>query len=208
MQSFFILRFLSGRDSVQSHRPIPGRHRSHLFGKLETFSTITLHGAGCFVSKAMARICISAKSIFPPVVEKMLMVAGASPALVSSLLIHGDQFRVVRCLAFGLPVPHSPRSGQFCVLLCNPVTVPVRLRCALLRVHHQVSGQGWLPAFTSLPFTTSGYCACPIHAAADLMAPSSRQGQFKTETPHAMFRFCHHCEWPEILPAPVWRLCF
>ena len=29
------------------------------------------------------------------------MVAGASPALVSSLLIHGDQLRVVRCLAFG-----------------------------------------------------------------------------------------------------------
>ena len=76
---------------MQSHRPIPSRHRSHLFGKLETFSTITLHGAGCFVSKAMARICISAKSIFSPVVEKMLMVAGASPALVSSLLIHGDQ---------------------------------------------------------------------------------------------------------------------
>ena len=142
MQSFFILRFLSGRDSVQSHRPIPSRHRSHLFGKLETFSTITLHGAGCFVSKAMARICISAKSIFPPVVEKLLMVAGASPALVSPLLIHGDQFRVVRCLAFGLPVPHSPRSGQFCVLLCNPVTAPVSPRCALLRVHHQVSGPG------------------------------------------------------------------
>ena len=39
---------------------------------------------------------------------------------------------VVRCLAFGLPVPHSLRSGQICVLLCNSVTVPVRLRCDLL----------------------------------------------------------------------------
>ena len=132
VQSFFILRFLAGHDSVQSHHPKHIRHRSHLLGVLETFSSITLHGAGCFVSKAMARICISAKSIFPPVVEKKLMVAGASPALVSSLLIHGDQFRVVRLLAFGLPVPHSPRSGQICVLLCNPVTVPVSPRCALL----------------------------------------------------------------------------
>ena len=110
---------------MQSHHPKHRRHRHHLPAWLETFSSITLHGAGCFVSKAMARICISAKSIFSPVVEKMLMVAGASPALVPSLLIHGDQFRVVRCLAFGLPVPHSPRSGQFCVLLCNSVTVPV-----------------------------------------------------------------------------------
>ena len=145
VQSFFILRFLSGRDSVQSHHPKHLRHRSHLLGVLETFSTVTLHGAGCFVSKAMARICISAKSIFPPVVGKMLMVAGAYPALVSSLLIHGDQFRVVRCLAFGLPVPHSLRSGQICVLLCNSVTVPVRHVALCLRVHHQVSG----PVFSS-----------------------------------------------------------
>lgn len=105
--------FLSGHDYVQSHRPIPGRHRSHLFGKLETFSTITLHGAGCFVSKAMARICISAKSIFPPVVEKMLMVAGASPALVSSLLIRSDQLRLS---TFGFRSARSTLSAQWSIL--------------------------------------------------------------------------------------------
>ena len=48
------------------------------------------------------------------------------------------------------------------------------------------------------PFaTTISPSACPIHAAADLMAPSSRQGKFKTETHSAnALWFCHPCEWP------------
>ena len=109
---------------------------------------------------------------------------------------------VVRCLAFGLPVPHSPRSGQFCVLLCNSVTVPVSptLRfaarspssqragldsgCAGKKTYPWV-GDYFLGALKShlatrafSPFaTTISPSACPIHAAADLMAPSSRQGQ-------------------------------
>ena len=141
VQSFFILRFLSGRDSVQSHRPIPSRHRSHLFGKLETFSTITLHGAGCFVSKAMARICISAKSIFSPVVEKMLMVAGASPALVSSLLIHGDQ-SVSFDVWLSVCQFHTRRAVVNSAFCCATQLPPqFRLRCALLRVHHHRSGR-------------------------------------------------------------------
>lgn len=125
---------------------------------------------------------------------------------------------------FGLPVPHSPCSGQFCVLLCNSVTVPVSPRCALLRVHHQVSGPGlstgcagkktypWvgdyflgapkshLATCAFSPFaTTISPSACPIHAAADLMAPSSRRGQFKTETPHAMLWFCPYSNGHEPL---------
>ena len=104
---------MAGHDSVQSHHPKHRRHRHHLPAWLETFSTITLHGAGCFVSKAMARICISAKSIFSPVVEKMLMVAGASPALVSSLLIHGDQLR--RSM-FGFRSARSTLAAQWSIL--------------------------------------------------------------------------------------------
>lgn len=151
VQSFFILRFLSGRDSVQSHRPIPGRHRCHLFGVLETFSTITLNGAGCFVSKAMARICISAKSIFPPVVEKMLMVAGASPALVSSLLIRSDQLR--RSM-FGFRSASSTLAAQWSILrfVVQPSYRSSSPRCALLRVHHQGSsmwaGHRYYPRFS------------------------------------------------------------
>jgi hypothetical protein len=50
------------------HHPVHIRHRIHSVTWLETFSTVTLHGAGCFVSKAMAMICSIKKSISPPVV--------------------------------------------------------------------------------------------------------------------------------------------
>ena len=160
-QSFFILRFLSGRDSVQSHHPKHRRHRSHLFGKLETFSTITLHGAGCFVSKAMARICISAKSIFSPVVEKMLMVAGASPALVSSLLIHGDQ-----SVSFDVWLSVCPFHTRRAVVnsaFCCATQLPFQFRLVALcmRVHHQVSGpvlHTGLPSRSALSYTRVDCC--------------------------------------------------
>ena len=149
---------------MQSHRPIPSRHRSHLFGKLETFSTITLHGAGCFVSKAMARICISAKSIFSPVVEKLLMVAGASPALVSSLLIHGDQ-----SVSFDVWLSVCPFHTRRAVVnsaFCCATQLPYqfRLRCALLRVHHHRSGLGLIPACNTLPVACVGSCVHVAHS--------------------------------------------
>lgn len=140
---------MAGHDSVQSHHPKHRRHRHHLPAWLETFSTITLHGAGCFVSKAMARICISAKSIFSPVVEKMLMVAGASPALVSSLLIHGDQ-----SVSFDVWLSVCPFHTRRAVVnsaFCCATQLPFQFRLVALclRVHHQVSGLGCLPAFAS-----------------------------------------------------------
>ena len=79
----------------------------------------------------------------------MLTVAGASPALVSSLLIHGDQLRRsmfgFRPASFTLAAQWS--TLRFVVQLS--VTVPVSPRCALLRVHHQVC---WLQMLR--PFLT------------------------------------------------------
>jgi len=38
------------------------------------------------------------------------------------------------------------------------------------------AGRGVYLLLPLQPFTTSGYCACPIHAAADLMAPALSTG--------------------------------
>ncbi len=73
------------------------------------------------------------------------MVAGASPDLVSSLLIRSDQ---VRRSMFGFRSARSTLAAQgsalrFVVQLSYRPSSP---RCALLRFHHQVSGPGLIPA--------------------------------------------------------------
>lgn len=149
----------------------------------------------------MARICISAKSILPPVVEKLLMVAGASPALVSSLLIHGDQsvsfdvwlsacqFHTRRavvnsafCCATQLPSQFA--TLRFAALSPSSQRAGLDSGCAGKKTYPWV-GDYFLGALKShlatrafSPFaTTISPSACPIHAAADLMAPGFRRGR-------------------------------
>ena len=128
------------------------------------------------------------------------MVAGASPALVSSLLIRSDQLRLSM---FGFRSARSTLAAQWSILrfVVQLSYRPSSPRCALLRVHHQVSGPGLIPAVLAKkrtrglgiiffgapkshlatcafsPFaTTISPSACPIHAAADLMAPALSAG--------------------------------
>ena len=166
------------------------------------------------------------------------MVAGASPALVSSLLIHGDQsvsfdvwlsvcpfhtrravvnsafccatqlpsqFRLVAlCCAFTIKSAGRTATPGLALSDVPPIACPVFTGWAATSIFPPESNRCFFPVLrVSVALRTSA-----LHAAASMMAPSSRQGQFKTETPHAMLWFRHHCEWPEILPAPVWRLCF
>ena len=106
----------------------------------------------------------------------MLMVAGASPALVSSLLIHGDQLRVVRCLAFGQTIrclslsSHLSIGMQFKTRSSSP-------RCALLA--RSPSSQwasfhipAYRPGWHSLTpaWTVAGNGFTSYRDAADLMA--------------------------------------
>ena len=61
------------------------------------------------------------------------MVAGASPALVSSLLIHGDQLRVVRCLAFGQTIRCLSLSSHLSIgiqLTTSSSSPTLRFACA------------------------------------------------------------------------------
>ena len=151
------------------------------------------------------------------------MVAGASPALVSSLLIRSDQLR--RSM-FGFRSASSTLAAQWSILRFV-VQLSYRSSFAALRfaarspssqragLDSGCAGKKTYPwvgdyflgapkshlatrAFS--PFaTTISPSACPIHAAADLMTPSFRRGQFKTETPHAMLWFCPYSNGHEPL---------
>ena len=96
--------------------------------------------------------------------RRNLMVAGAYPALVSSLLIHGDQ-----SVSFDVWLSVCPSHTRRAVVnsaFCCATQLPYqfRLRCALLRVHHHRSGLGLIPACNTLPVACVGSCVHVAHS--------------------------------------------
>lgn len=137
----------------------------------------------------------------------MLMVAGASPALVSSLLIHGDQFRVVRCLAFGQTIRCLSLSSHLSIGM-QFKTRPSSPRCALLARSPSSQRAGLdsgcgTTEFHSRPATYSR-SSVSFNAAADLMAPALSAGMLVgTSTRFAESHLRRYA--PE--PVLSWQLC-
>ncbi len=86
------------------------------------------------------------------------------PALVSSLLIHGDQSVSFDVWLSVCPF-HTRRAAVNSAFCCaTQLPYQFRLRCALLRVHHHRSGLGLIPACNTLPVACVGSCVHVAHS--------------------------------------------
>ena len=114
---------------------------------------------------------------------RWLMVAGASPALVSSLLIHGDQ-----SVSFDVWLSVCPFHTRCAVVnsaFCCATQLPsqfatLRFACAFtIKSAGQFYILAYRPDWHSLTpaWTVAGNEFTSYRDAADLMAPSSRQGR-------------------------------